>query len=1219
MATEWSWLVEVSDPLGFGANPGAAQGGPPERFQALAGGFEALAAGDAALAMRRLDAEREAAAQRGDGASALLAVGLGWLAELSAYNLSPTGAGLGSVELQIRWDGPARAKAMIDRTAPVRALPGSRDARDARAWLEIVTGRLPGLAAVRDAAGSPFADMLLQLQVQQFEAARPDAAVIGPSAEAFLERSIAELFAAAKKWDEAFARLAAAAAMFEAAGDAVGQAGCLSLRGDWLVAPSGSAHVQNLVLSESPTETSDLSWAVEAVEGAREGDLEGARAAFDEAARLCEPAGGRALGAVLLRQAHVAALDDRRADRLALLERATLLFRAGGARALEQLATARRALALLEDRRAPEDREAAAAIGRWGRENGSFSFALGMGLLFTRAGRQALLREGDYERAEACFQLALALSDALGTRQRAGQTHADLAALHKAMGNHDGAGAHTGRALDAIQGDELARRAPVAAIPQRAAFLAQGLYREAQARRDAGGMERAVARMTAVAGDFGSPENPLSAAAVTGLLAETLAQAQALIPLYRAVEARDAGRDDDAERLFEQALSRAEEIAGPQRDMLAAVVHRTRRRYAEAVKAYDTYQERLQTELDTSRALLLVMQQMAPARAEIEAQALRRRSAATAFGFMVGARAYERAGAILAELEALEGPEWWRDERPWQNLATAGEMHEGLGDLGEALRHYQLAIDQLEQRRSLLSRDELKTALAGDEGVPHLYFKAVRAALGLATRAGDEAAKRAALARAFELSELGRARGLLDLLESASAARSSLDLPPDVARWRRLTGQGQIWRGLLSQARSARDVDEARVQDLSAKIEAFDEELHALGRALAERYPGIRELAPAQAKVATLDEIASLLPPGTALLQAMTLGDHLLVWAITREGMTAAPVAEIRAETLALAARRFHAACARGEALEEPRNRDAAALLTGHLVTPLAAVLEEQDRLILVPYGDLHLVPFAALPWKGGWLGRHWTLSHLPSASVLPRLSSHGARAGAESALVVGNPSRMSWSPPFGERFDLPALDFAEAEATHIAGLYGGAPLVGAAATKEAVMAGIRDHRVLHFATHGVLSAEAPLLSGIVLADGAALTVNELMATSLDADLVTLSACNTALGARTGGDEVLGLTRGLLAAGARAAVVSLWSVFDGSTAVLMSKLYDELRAEPPPGPAEALRRAQAWMIDLPPAELAKRKEALREVTQGATPPADRIHPQHWGAFLLVGL
>jgi CHAT domain-containing protein len=132
---------------------------------------------------------------------------------------------------------------------------------------------------------------------------------------------------------------------------------------------------------------------------------------------------------------------------------------------------------------------------------------------------------------------------------------------------------------------------------------------------------------------------------------------------------------------------------------------------------------------------------------------------------------------------------------------------------------------------------------------------------------------------------------------------------------------------------------------------------------------------------------------------------------------------------------------------------------------------------------------------------------------------------------------------------------------------------------------------VLHLATHGVFRADNPSFSSIKLAD-AWLTVRDLAEIARGAQLVTLSACETGVNGISAGDEVIGLTRGLLGAGCSAVVASLWTVSDESTARLMERFYAGLRAGRPP--AEALRAAM----------LATRDQY--------------DHPYFWAPFTVVG-
>jgi len=167
----------------------------------------------------------------------------------------------------------------------------------------------------------------------------------------------------------------------------------------------------------------------------------------------------------------------------------------------------------------------------------------------------------------------------------------------------------------------------------------------------------------------------------------------------------------------------------------------------------------------------------------------------------------------------------------------------------------------------------------------------------------------------------------------------------------------------------------------------------------------------------------------------------------------------------------------------------------------------------------------------------------------------------------------------------LTRLPFSRAEAEAIAALVPRSSLLEAtdfAASRTLVANGaLGDRRIVHFATHGLLDSQHPDLSGLVLSlvdeKGAAqngfLRMQEIYNLRLPADLVVLSACQTALGREIRGEGLVGLTRGFMYAGARAVVASLWEVDDESTAELMKRFYRAMLKEKRP-PADALRGAQ---------------------------------------------
>lgn len=277
------------------------------------------------------------------------------------------------------------------------------------------------------------------------------------------------------------------------------------------------------------------------------------------------------------------------------------------------------------------------------------------------------------------------------------------------------------------------------------------------------------------------------------------------------------------------------------------------------------------------------------------------------------------------------------------------------------------------------------------------------------------------------------------------------------------------------------------------------------------------------------------------------------------------------------------------------------------LIEPIADLLPKNpnDRVIFIPQNELLLAPFPALmDAKGNYLIEQHTLLSAPSIQVLSLTHQNQQRLNSRrdrTALVVGNPTLPKLSE--GTLIPLPA---AEQEAQTIAQLFKTTPMIGAAANKAAVLKQMPQARFIHLATHGLLTAnngEAP--GAIVLApnhpnqvnDGL-LTPNEILDMKLTAELVVLSACDTAQGDVTS-DGVVGLSRSLVAAGVPSVVVSLWSISDVSTSLLMSEFYRSLQKGSFARPSE-------------------RATALRQAMLATMKHPDFASPYYWAAFTLIG-
>ncbi len=250
------------------------------------------------------------------------------------------------------------------------------------------------------------------------------------------------------------------------------------------------------------------------------------------------------------------------------------------------------------------------------------------------------------------------------------------------------------------------------------------------------------------------------------------------------------------------------------------------------------------------------------------------------------------------------------------------------------------------------------------------------------------------------------------------------------------------------------------------------------------------------------------------------------------------------------------------------------------LVAPVAESLAAFPRLIVVPHGALHYLPFHALHDGNGWLLERVEVSYLPSASLLRYCQRSGALAGGTLALGHSNGGR---------------LPHALQEARAVAELLGGDVYL----EKQATLARFRrlapGCRVVHLAAHGEFRPDEPLFSGLTLERGR-LTTFDLFGMRLNASLVTLSACQTGQNVLAGGDELLGLMRALVYAGAASVVLSLWAVEDRSTAQIMEAFYGSLAQGQ--GKGAALRHAQRRFL---------------EENGGAY-----AHPFFWAPFCLVG-
>lgn len=252
------------------------------------------------------------------------------------------------------------------------------------------------------------------------------------------------------------------------------------------------------------------------------------------------------------------------------------------------------------------------------------------------------------------------------------------------------------------------------------------------------------------------------------------------------------------------------------------------------------------------------------------------------------------------------------------------------------------------------------------------------------------------------------------------------------------------------------------------------------------------------------------------------------------------------------------------------------------LIEPVAPKMGAYRNIIIVPHGSLHYLPFHALYDGGAYLLERYEISYLPGASLLRYCQE--VEPAEDGLLSVGHSCRDR-------------LPNAIEEAKSIAGIWTGQALVEADATLSEVRRSAPQSRILHLATHGDFRPDNPVFSGLFLEDGW-LTTLDIFNLPLSASLVTLSACQTGRSVVGGGDELLGLTRAILGAGAASLVATLWAVEDISTSNLMQTFYRKLFQGETKG--QALRDAQLAFIQ------------DRQLGRSYR------HPYFWAPFMLVG-
>ena len=548
---------------------------------------------------------------------------------------------------------------------------------------------------------------------------------------------------------------------------------------------------------------------------------------------------------------------------------------------------------------------------------------------------------------------------------------------------------------------------------------------------------------------------------------------------------------------------------------------------------------------------------------------------------------YDGAKKLLVMLEP-----YYADLHDDKRMKNAPWMYNELAylcckqdNLDEAIKYCGKAVAAMFELRSRIGVDSFKRNLAEFGGSWQVAFSGLVA--GSIYKKDNP--------KAFNYSEECKARALLDLLGTKSIAGRQQMLDKKQNDKRVLLARVQSLEKEVEQARTRGNTENVRGLERTLSVEKTNYDR------LAE------DVSVAAADVRNFEEIEAM---KTDNLQPMadqfTVVSYVIgYWglstiALSKDGIEGVVDRETTEDDLRALVDRFRgeigvkSRISRDLTVEtqpkrtpspEKVKKGASEELYKLLIEPVRPYIKTK-LIIISPDSVLNYLPFEALQKNGRYLIEDYAIAYAPSASVL-KICMDRNRNRREKVLALGNPNLKN--PAF-------RLVHAEEEVNSLKGLFPQVDVyTGDNATERVLQEHGSEYDILHFACHGELNLDEPMLTSLRLApddenDGY-LHAGEVFDYDLSASLVVLSACNSALGELTSGNELMGLTRSFLYAGVPSIVASLWTVDDRSTAYLMQEFYRNLGTMTK---ADALREAKLAAMKKYPS------------------------PFHWAAFCLQG-
>jgi CHAT domain-containing protein/tetratricopeptide (TPR) repeat protein len=545
----------------------------------------------------------------------------------------------------------------------------------------------------------------------------------------------------------------------------------------------------------------------------------------------------------------------------------------------------------------------------------------------------------------------------------------------------------------------------------------------------------------------------------------------------------------------------------------------------------------------------------------------------------------------------------------WQSRFVAGQAYQALNQYDEAKKAFTESIAWVENARNRGAQNEQSRQRYFAERISPYYGM-----MSLLMNQNNTT-------EAFALAERVKARVLLDILQTGKFDITKAMSLAQKQQDQKFNSQIVSLNTQIYQEKLRSQQDQARLKELNVQLQKVRFEIEAFYTSLYNSHPELTVRRGQVAQTLSLSEATALIPDDkTAMLEFVVSEEQTYLFALSKSASQSAP--EVKVFKIDIKQTELEKLCLEYRkqlADRRVRYQDLAAKLYDLLLKSARSQLPGKTNLVIIPDGVLWELPFQTLQSaRNHFLIEDAAISYAPSLTVLQKMMQTRQKRGtapANTLLAIGNPiistqTLAQIKTVFMDEQLLP-LPEAERQVKLLQKLYTPSHskiYIGLRADEEKVKAEAGNSRILHLATHGILNDANPMYSQIVLAHNDAdvnedglLEAWEIMNLELKADLVVLSACETARGKVGAGEGMIGLAWAFFVAGSPATVVSQWKVESASTTELMVAFHKNLQIG---------RGKQHTKMT--------KAEAMRQAALKLLKTQDYKHPFYWAAFVIIG-